>query len=77
MFKISQLFGVGQHPLIGLDIGSSSIKMVELVSSGKNQDIRVNRYFVEPLPENTVQGDGSIISREALVSAISKCWAGL
>ncbi len=35
-------------PLFGMDISSSSIKMVEMVDAGKGS-IRVERYVIEPL----------------------------
>ena len=36
-------------PLIGLDIGSSSVKIVELSEAGKGT-LRLERYAIEPLP---------------------------
>ena len=35
--------------LIGLDIGSSSVKVVELSEAGKGM-MRLERYAIEPLP---------------------------
>jgi type IV pilus assembly protein PilM len=49
-------------PLIGVDISSSFIKMVELVEAGKGY--RVERYVVEPLPHDTIS-DGNIVNIEA------------
>ncbi len=50
-------------PLVGVDISSSFIKMVELVDVGKGL-YRVERYVIEPLPRDTVS-DGNIANIEA------------
>lgn len=50
-------------PLIGVDITSSYIKMVELADQGKGI-YRVERYVIEPLPKDTVT-DGNIANIEA------------
>jgi type IV pilus assembly protein PilM len=50
-------------PLIGVDISSSFIKMVELADAGKGL-YRVERYVIEPLPKDTVS-DGNIANIEA------------
>lgn len=50
-------------PLIGVDISSSYIKMVELADAGKGL-YRVERYVIEPLPKDTVT-DGNIANIEA------------
>ena len=44
--------GRKKQPLVGLDISTSSIKVLEL-SSSQNQ-YRVERYAVEPLPQNAM-----------------------
>ncbi|OYT68610.1 MAG: hypothetical protein CFK52_14670, partial [Chloracidobacterium sp. CP2_5A] len=44
-------------PLIGLDIGSSSVKLVELSETGGT--LRLERYAIEPLPRGAVV-DGNI-----------------
>jgi hypothetical protein len=44
-------------PLIGTDISSSAIKMVEIMDAGKSM-YRVERYAIEPLPrDSVVEGD--------------------
>ena len=43
------IFNPKAHSLIGLDISSSSVKMVELASDGKGK-YRVERYTIEILP---------------------------
>jgi type IV pilus assembly protein PilM len=50
-------------PLIGVDISSSYIKMVEIVDRGKGL-YGVERYVIEPLPKDTVT-DGNIANIEA------------
>src|SRR5450759_3331490 len=50
-------------PLVGCDISSSSVKMVEIAEAGRNV-YRVERYAIEPLPKDTVV-DGNIANIEA------------
>ena len=40
-------------PLIGIDISSSALKLVELAESGKGA-YRLERYAIEPLPRDVV-----------------------
>ena len=46
------LFGSRSRPLIGLDITTSSIKLVELTQSGKSY--RAESYAAEPTPPNAI-----------------------
>ena len=48
---IKSIFNPKLRPLIGVDISSTSVKMVELVDAGKGQP-RVERYAIEPLPKD-------------------------
>jgi type IV pilus assembly protein PilM len=57
--------------LIGLDISSSSVKMVELADGGKAGH-RVERYAIEPLPRDAVV-DGNITNLEAAADAVRRC----
>lgn len=50
-------------PLIGVDISSSYIKMVEIADAGKGL-YRVERYIIDPLPKDVVT-DGNIVNIEA------------
>jgi type IV pilus assembly protein PilM len=52
---------------VGLDIGSSSVKVVQLKESGKGYHL-VN-FGIEPLPAQTIV-DGSIMNQTAVVDAI-------
>ena len=61
--------------LIGLDISSSAIKMVELASDGKG-GYRVERYTIEVLPRDAV-ADGNIVNLEATAEAVRRAWKKL
>src|SRR5262245_65179540 len=52
---------------IGLDIGSSSIKVVQLKETGKG--IHLVNFGIEPLPAQTIV-DGAIMNQSAVVDAI-------
>src|SRR2546427_9632459 len=49
---LEDLFTKKQPPLVGIDISSSAVKVLELSKSGDH--MRVERYAVEPLPQNAV-----------------------
>ncbi|MCL4470420.1 MAG: pilus assembly protein PilM [Gammaproteobacteria bacterium] len=59
-------------PLIGVDISTSSIKMVELGDAGKGLR-RIERYVIEPLAKEAV-ADGNIVNLEAVAEAIKHAW---
>ena len=59
-------------PLIGVDISTSSIKMVELGDAGKGLR-RIERYTIEPLAKEAV-ADGNIVNLEAVAEAIKHAW---
>lgn len=67
------MFGLGKSKqIIGMDIGSSSIKLVELKQSGK--DLEVARVGVEPLaPEIVV--DGAIVDTGQVSNSIAKLFS--
>ncbi|MFV8824915.1 pilus assembly protein PilM [Thauera sp. WH-2] len=56
--------------LAGLDISSSSVKLVEL-SGGDKGAYKVERYAIEPLPRDAVV-DGNIASLEPVTEAIKR-----
>jgi type IV pilus assembly protein PilM len=62
-------------PLLGMDISSSSVKMVELVDAGKGA-LRVERYAIEALPKDSVV-DGNIANLEAVVDTVGRGWKKL
>ena len=59
-------------PLIGVDISSSSVKMVELAEAGKDL-YRVERYAIESLPKDAVV-DGNIVNLEAVGETLKLAW---
>lgn len=71
-FDISALLNPKARSLLGLDISSSAVKMVELSETGKG-GYRVERYTIEALPKDAVS-DGNITNLEAVVDAVSAAW---
>ncbi|MDR1853691.1 MAG: pilus assembly protein PilM [Azoarcus sp.] len=69
MIDIS-LFGSKSRQLAGLDISSTSIKMVEL-SNGERGGYRVERYVIEPLPRESV-ADGNIVNFDAVAEGLRR-----
>jgi type IV pilus assembly protein PilM len=59
-------------PLVGVDISSSSVKVVELSEAGKGQ-YRVERYAIEPLPREAVV-DGNIANLDAAAEVLQRAW---
>lgn len=57
--------------LIGADISSSAVKMVEVVDAGKGA-YRLERYAVEPLPHESVV-EGNINNLDAVIEAVKRC----
>jgi type IV pilus assembly protein PilM len=66
------LFGRNKS-LVGLDIGSSAVKAVELKSAGKGYKVAAIR--VEPLPADSIV-DGAIIDSAAVTDAVRRVFAG-
>jgi len=69
------LFTAKAPPLFGLDISSSSVKMLELVDGGKS-GYRVERYAIEPLARDAVV-DGNINNLEAVGEAVKRAYQRL
>ena len=60
--------------LIGVDISSSSVKMVELSISNKgNQTYRIERYAIEPLPDDAML-EGGIVNLEVVSDCMQRGW---
>ena len=59
-------------PLIGVDISSSSIKMVELAEAGKNQ-CRLECYAIESVPREAVV-DGNIVNLDVVADCVRRAW---
>jgi len=66
------MFGFGSKSIVGLDVGSSSIKAVELKKKGGQ--IEVAHIGLEPLASDIVV-DSMIVDSGTVSSAISKLFA--
>lgn len=62
-------------PLVGLDISSSAVKMVEL-SGDEKTGYRVDRYAIESLPKDVV-ADGNVLNLEVASEAVRRAWKRL
>jgi len=61
--------------LIGVDIASTSIKLIELSQTGKGT-FRLERYAIEQLPKDTV-ADGNIANLDQVAEALKRGWKRL
>ncbi len=68
---LEKLFKPKTPALIGVDISSSSIKMVEIAEAGKGM-YRVEHYAIEPLPRDSIV-DGNINNLDAVSDALKRC----
>ena len=68
---IEGLFKAKMPPLIGVDISSSAIKMVEIAEASRGM-YRVERYAVEPLAKDSIL-EGNINNLEAVSDALKRC----
>jgi type IV pilus assembly protein PilM len=67
------VFGFSKSkPVVGLDIGSSAVKAVELAPAGKSY--KVAAFAVEPLPPDSIV-DGAIIDGTAVAEGIRRLFA--
>jgi len=67
------MFGLGKgRQIVGLDIGSSSIKVVELKRSGK--EIQATKLAIEMLPPEIVV-DGAIVDPGHVSNSIAKVFS--
>src|SRR4029079_10890294 len=57
-------------PLIGVDISSSAVKLVELSETGKGA-YRLERYTIEPLVKDLVS-DGNIVNLDQVSEALRR-----
>ena len=72
MLNIGALLGTKKPPLIGLDISTSGVRLVELAEAGKNE-YRLERYASEPLPRGAVV-DGNIENMDQVSEAVRRVW---
>ncbi|MBL0040249.1 MAG: pilus assembly protein PilM [Xanthomonadales bacterium] len=66
------LFSASTPPLIGVDISSTAVKLLQLSQAGGRY--RVEHYAVEPLPPNAVV-EKNIVEVEAVGEAIKRAFA--
>lgn len=69
------IFNPKARPLLGLDISSSSVKMVELSEPAKGS-YRIERYAIETLPRDAVV-DGNITNLESVAESVKRAWKRL
>ncbi len=70
MISLGSLFGQKSPPLVGLDISTSGVRLVELSDGGKGE-LRLERHAAEPLPRGAVV-DGNIENIEAVSDAVRR-----
>src|SRR5690242_2113836 len=68
---LERLFTPKAPPLIGVDLSSSAIKMVELTECGKGR-YRLERYAIEPLPRDCIV-DGNVNKLDVVCDALKRC----
>jgi len=69
---LERLFKSKSPPLVGCDISSSAVKLLEIAAAGKNL-YRVERYAIEPLPREAVV-DGNINNIDAVSECLRRGW---
>lgn len=67
------LFGGKKKGLVGLDIGSSAIKVVEIKAGGKGGEFQLVSLGLEPLPPEAIV-DGAIMDSGAVIDAIQRVY---
>jgi type IV pilus assembly protein PilM len=72
VINLGSLFGQSRPPLVGLDISTSAVRLVELAEAGKGE-LRLERYAAEPLPRGAVV-DGNIENIDAVSDAVYRLW---
>jgi len=73
--RLEKLFRPRTPALVGADISSSAIKMVEITEASRDM-YRVERYAIEPLPKDSVV-DGNINNLDAVSEALKRCHSHL
>lgn len=66
---LAKLFRSAPPPLIGVDIGTSSVKLIQLTASGNTY--RVEAFAIEPVPEGAVS-EGMISEPQQVADAVKK-----
>ena len=73
VYRRFSLLPATPRPLVGLDIGSSAVKAVELKAAGKGY--KVTAFASEPVPPDAIV-DGAIIDGTAVAEAIRRLFDG-
>lgn len=73
MFSLSSLF-MGSKGVLGIDIGTSSIKMLELEES--KGGFRLKNFGIAPLPNDSIV-NGSILNHDAVTSTVKQIVSNL
>ncbi len=68
------LSGLLRRNIVGIDIGSSSVKVVELSANGKQGDFRLEKCASE-LIERSAVADGNLVNIDAVGSALKRAIA--
>jgi type IV pilus assembly protein PilM len=71
-FELKNPFASQGGPLVGLDLSSSSVKLVEL-SGSLDAGFRLERYAIEMLPKGAL-ADGNIENIDAVSDAVRRLW---
>lgn len=71
-FDLKSLFGNRKPPLIGVDIGTSGIKLVELSQSDKGV-LRLESFATEPVPRGAIVDD-HIDNIDHVAESLSLAW---
>lgn len=69
------VFTAKSPPMLGLDIGTTSVKFVEISSTGKDQ-YRVENYVVESLPKDAIR-EGDVSNADEVVEVLQTAWKQL
>ncbi|KQQ47625.1 pilus assembly protein PilM [Duganella sp. Leaf126] len=72
MNAFQALFGPRNPPLIGVDISTSCVRLVELAQGAKDA-LRLERYASEALPRGAVV-DGAIENMDQVVETVRRVW---
>lgn len=70
MGSLRPLFGTKAQPLVGVDIGASAVKVLQLAE--RRQAYAVTACAVEPLPAGAVAEDGRIPDPEPVAAAVRR-----
>ena len=73
--SVMSAFQTKAPALVGVDISSTSVKLVELSEAGKGV-YRLERYAIEPLPRDAVT-DGNIVNLEQVTEGLRRGWKRL